>query len=184
MASGKPEPRVARNAARPLTPAEQMLAVSIFGDRIDYGRVQVRRRSFFPFRLQAREVAMAPNGHLYFHPDSPLYRDCFADCGQASLQGLFIHEMAHVWQYQQGHRVWLRGGLEQLSRVPYDYQLAAGKRLAQYRLEQQAEIIRHYFYLLYQPAQAAQTGLAAADLPRYEAALDGFLRESSRQQQG
>lgn len=163
---------------RPLSAAERQLAASIFADRIDYARVQVRRRSFFPLGLQSRAIAMAPNGHLYFHPQSPLYRDCFADCAEGSLQGLFIHEMAHVWQHQQGQRVWIWAGLEQLSRKPYRYQLKPGQALAQYGLEQQAEILRHYFYLKQHPAQAAKLGLFAADLPRYQDTLMEFLEHT------
>ncbi|MEK8089373.1 hypothetical protein [Thermithiobacillus plumbiphilus] len=163
---------------RPLSAAERRLAASIFADRIDYARVQVRRRSFFPLGLQSRTTAMAPNGHLYFHPQSPLYRECFAECAQGSLQGLFIHEMAHVWQHQQGQRVWIWAGLEQLSRDPYGYRLKPGKSLAQYGLEQQAEILRHYFYLRQIPAQAAKMGLSAADLPPYQDTLQAFLEHT------
>ena len=51
--------------------------------------------------------------------------------------------MVHVWQHQQG--VFLP-----LARHPfcrYSYQLRAGKTFAEYGIEQQAEIVSHYFLL-------------------------------------
>jgi hypothetical protein len=87
---------------------------------------------------------MAPCGHIHFHPQSPVYRDDFAD-EPLPLQGFFIHELAHVWQAQQRGRFYLV-----LRRHPfcrYSYRLRPGWKLADYGLEQQAEIIRHAFLL-------------------------------------
>ncbi len=85
--------------SRPLTPAETALAASVFGDAIDCASVEVRNRKWIFF--QPRRTTMAPLGHIHFHPGGGLYRE---DFGQAPLdaQGLFIHEMAHVWQHQKG----------------------------------------------------------------------------------
>lgn len=85
---------------------------------------------------------MAPLGHLHFHPHGEHYCDDFRT---ASLdrQGLFIHELVHVWQHQQGLFLPLR-------RWPfsrYTYELKPGKPLASYGIEQQAEIVRHAFLL-------------------------------------
>lgn len=85
---------------------------------------------------------MAPSGHLHFHPRGQTYCDDFST---ASLdrQGLFIHEMAHVWQHQRDIFLPLR-------RLPfsrYGYELKPGKPLAAYGIEQQAEIVRHAFLL-------------------------------------
>jgi len=83
---------------------------------------------------------MAPCGHIHFHPECSRYSDDFASEGPA-LAGLFVHEMAHVWQSQHRGRLWLP-----LMRHPfcrYDYRLAPGKPLTRYGIEQQAEIVRH-----------------------------------------
>lgn len=127
---------------RPLTSAEIALASSMFASAIDYAKVTVRRRKWFA--LQPVRTVMAPCGHLHFHPDADCYRD---DFGHASLafQGLFIHEMTHVWQAQSKGRFYLP-----LHRHPfcqYDYTLRPGWDLARYGLEQQAEIVRHAFLL-------------------------------------
>ena len=87
---------------------------------------------------------MAPCGHLHFHPRSPLYLDDFSK-GSPGLQGLFIHEMVHVWQTQNRGRWYLP-----LMRHPfcrYDYALRPGWSLERYGIEQQAEIVRHAFLL-------------------------------------
>ena len=87
---------------------------------------------------------MAPTGHLHFHPHSPRYCDDFS-AADISLQGLFIHEMTHVWQAQTRGRWYLP-----LLRHPfcrYDYALRPGWPLARYGIEQQAEIVRHAFLL-------------------------------------
>jgi hypothetical protein len=123
-----------------LTPGEIALARSVFGEAIDYARVRVRRRKWFPF--QPRKIAMAPNGSIHFHPESPSYCDDFSTAGLGS-QGFFIHEMTHVWQHQSGLFLPLRR--HPFSR--YEYRLVAGRPLTHYGIEQQAEIVRHAFLL-------------------------------------
>jgi len=126
--------------ARPLTSGEVELARSMFGDAIDYPRVRLVRRRWWP--LQPRGIVMAPSGNIHFHPDSELWRDDFA-LAALSLQGLFVHEMTHVWQSQRHGRFYLP-----LMRHPfcrYSYQLVEGQHFAGYGLEQQAEIVRHRF---------------------------------------
>lgn len=85
---------------------------------------------------------MAPRGHIHFHPGSALYCDDFAKA-PLSAQGLFIHELAHVWQHQKGIFLPLRR--HPFSR--YTYSLRPGAPLASYGIEQQAEIVRHAFLL-------------------------------------
>jgi hypothetical protein len=125
---------------RALTPAERALARGMFGDAIDLDRVTIRQRRWMPF--QPRSVTMAPRGHIHFHPGGDSYRACF---GAASLamQAHLIHELVHVWQYQQGINLILR-------RHPfcrYSYTVKPGWPLARYGIEQQAEIVRHVFLL-------------------------------------
>jgi hypothetical protein len=114
----------------------------VFGNAVDCGSVRIRRRRWHP--LQPRNITMAPCGHIHFHPDSPAYREDFAQADLAS-QGFFIHEMTHVWQTQTRGPLYLP-----LLRHPfcrYGYQLRPGWPLTRYGLEQQAEIIRHAFLL-------------------------------------
>ncbi len=124
----------------PLTAGEIELARSVFGDAIDYGRVRLVRRKWWPF--QPKGIVMAPTGNIHFHPDSPLWSEDFSK-ERLSLQGLFIHEMTHVWQAQTRGRFYLP-----LMRHPfcrYGYELVEGRPFDRYGLEQQAEIVRHRF---------------------------------------
>ncbi len=152
---------------RDLTAGERHLAASVYGQAIDLDRVEIRRRRWFPF--QPREVAMAPMGHIHFHPQGSLYSDDFS-AGGIGAQGLFIHEMAHVWQAQRGGR-WLLP----LIRHPfcrYAYDFVPGKPFARYGIEQQAEIVRHAFLL-----RRGHAVPGKPDWPTYEALLP-FSRSS------
>jgi len=126
--------------SRPLTTGEIELARSVFGDAIDYDRVRLVRRRWWPF--QPKGIVMAPTGNIHFHPDSPLWSEDFSR-ERLSLQGLFIHEMTHVWQSQTRGRFYLV-----LMRHPfcrYSYELVEGRPFHSYGLEQQAEMVRHRF---------------------------------------
>ncbi len=101
---------------------------------------------------------MAPNGHVHFHPRSSAYCDDFAGA-DFELQGLFIHEMVHVWQTQK-HGYWYLPLCRPFSRR-YDYALKPGWPLERYGIEQQAEIVRHAF-LLRHGGMAAHPGDPAA----------------------
>ena len=143
--------------SRPLTDGEIALARGMFGDAIDYGRVRLVRRRWWPF--QPKGVVMAPSGHIHFHPGSPLWSEDFSR-ERLTLQGLFIHEMTHVWQAQAKGRFYLV-----LMRHPfcrYRYDLVEGRPFDRYGLEQQAELVRHRFL--------ADRGQPVARLP-----ADGFL---------
>jgi hypothetical protein len=125
---------------RSLTPGEIDIARSIFGDAIDYAKVQLVKGKWWP--LQPRNAAMAPNGNIYFHPHAGGWSEDFSK-EALGRQGFFIHEMTHVWQAQHGGTLFLP-----LMRHPfcrYSYKLKAGKPFDRYGLEQQAEIVRHRF---------------------------------------
>ena len=125
---------------RSLTEGEIALARSVFGDSIDYSKVSLFRRKWWPF--QPRNSAMAPMGNIYFHPNGGAWSDDFSKEG-LSRQAFFIHEMTHVWQAQVKGRFYLP-----LMRHPfcrYSYDLKPGRPFGRYGLEQQAEIVAHRF---------------------------------------
>ncbi len=130
----------------------------MFGDGIDYAKVTIRRRKWFPFH--PRRVTMAPRGHIHFHPQGSSYCEDFAFASLAA-KGHFIHEMVHVWQVQTRGDWYLV-----LRRHPwcrYDYAIRPGWTLTRYGIEQQAEIVRHAF-MLRNGARIA----GAPDLATYE----------------
>jgi len=114
----------------------------VFGCVVDYAKVTIRRRKWFPF--QPRRITMAPRGHLHFHPLGEAYCDDFS-LVSPQRQGLFIHEMTHVWQTQTKGDWYLI--LHRRPWATYKYALRPGWKLEQYGIEQQAEIVRHAFLL-------------------------------------
>jgi hypothetical protein len=125
---------------RALTGGERKILASIFGDAIDPDPVRIYRRKWWPF--QPRNTLMAPCGHLHVPAKSDLWSDDYA-AEDAKLQGLFVHEMTHVWQAQAKGRFYLP-----LMRHPfcrYEYALEKGRPFSWYGIEQQAEIVRHAF---------------------------------------
>ena len=138
--------------ARPLTEGDIAMSRTMFGDTINYTQVRLVRSKWWPF--QPRGVVMAPTGNIHFHPDDPNWSEDFAGAG-LSLQGLFVHEMTHVWQTQKHGRFYLP-----LMRHPfcrYAYNFEPGRRFGLYGLEQQAELVRHAFM--------AKAGRPAAGAP-------------------
>ena len=134
------QPRIMRNISRPLTQGELALAAAMFGDAIDYERVRIHRRKWFPFH--PRRVVMAPDGHIWVHPKGDQWSSDYA-AAPLALQGLFIHEMTHVWQAQTRGRWYLVLMRHPFCRYRYDF--VPGRPLERYGLEQQAEIVRHVF---------------------------------------
>ena len=126
--------------ARKLTSGEHELAASIFGQAIDLGTVELRRKTWWPF--QPRDVVMAPCGHLHFHPRGSLWRDDFS-LADVVLRGLLVHELCHVWQSQRGIFLPLR----RLPFARYAYTLVPGKSFVSYGIEQQAEIARNTYLI-------------------------------------
>ena len=125
---------------RSLTSGEIALARSIFGDAIDYEKVKLKLGKWWPFH--PRGAAMAPMGHIYFHPEGGGWSEDFS-AEPLLRQAFFIHEMTHVWQTQAMGKFYLP-----LMRHPfcrYRYRLDPAKPFHRYGLEQQAEIVAHRF---------------------------------------
>lgn len=127
---------------RRLTLGEIRLASNIFGSSIQYHRIWVHCDSYLPFGLQGKRVGMAPNGEMYFRKET--YQQDFS-ATHPRVQHFFLHEFAHVWQHQHGMWVRTRGLFSW--NASYRYTLNERRRLADYGMEQQAQIIADYFLL-------------------------------------
>ncbi|MCW3798811.1 vgr related protein [Sphingomonas sp. BN140010] len=147
-------------SARFLTGGEVELARTMFGEAVDYSAVHLVRGKWWPF--QPKGIVMAPTGNIHFHPQDPNWSDDFSR-ERSGLQGLFVHEMTHVWQTQTRGRWYLP-----LMRHPfcrYAYRIKDGQRFDRYGLEQQAEIVRHRFLAARGALVPDQVRLAALELP-------------------
>src|SRR6185312_5177574 len=133
--------------SRPLTSGEIALARKTFGNSIDYTTVKIHNHPFMP--LQPQESGMTPNGEIYI-------RGCYSKDYAAediSLRGFFLHEMTHVWQYQNKilHPVLAAAELNLKHKfnyaASYDFLLDSKKDFINYGMEQQAAIIQQYYLL-------------------------------------
>jgi len=134
---------------RPLTEGELALVRPIFKTSIDYAKVRVIHGRYAPF--QPGDVCMTPRGKIYCPGDN--YHDDFsaADVPMFDQSG-FVHEMTHVWQYENGTDL-LAAGIEAFNRTGgdytsiYSYQLEPVRDLTTYGFEQQAAIVEDWFVL-------------------------------------
>ena len=129
---------MAATDVRPLAAGERAIAATIFGAALDPEPVRLHRAKWF--RWQPARVTMAPDGDIWFHPDSGLWCDDFA-AAPLPCRALFVHELTHVWQVQSGLNLLVR----RLPFARYRYRLRAGKPLTAYGIEQQASIVEHAY---------------------------------------
>jgi hypothetical protein len=130
---------------RGLTAGERALLAPLFRDSVDYHAVRIVRGRAFPLQgprtlVTIRDVVYAPR---------EVYCDDFA-YADLDRQAVLVHEVAHVWQHQNGIAVF-SGAVRALvasggrySRAYY-YDLVPGRDLIEYGVEQQAMILEHYF---------------------------------------
>ena len=91
---------------------------------------------------------MTPNGNIY--APGATYRNDYA-AEALNYRELFVHELAHVWQYQTGIlNPKLSGIFEFVKtgfdyRKAYDYVLKSGRDLIEYGMEQQAAMIADFY---------------------------------------
>ncbi|TFW13864.1 hypothetical protein E4L96_19015 [Massilia arenosa] len=130
--------------ARYLTPGEIKMASSIFKFSIDYSLVRVHDEEYLWFGMQPDNAAITPDGQIYVGQDS--YRPDYSTCPEYYLRRLFMHEMMHVWQYQMGYWVKLRGAVR--IGLDYSYELGTHRDLSEYNMEAQGDILADYFALM------------------------------------
>ena len=121
---------------RRLTSGEGALAAEMFGSALDPSRVRVLalpvwNRAFvagpglmvWPARIAWRDFSQAPLG----------------------LQGVFVHELTHVWQAQNGVSLLIAKLRAGDSEAAYAYDAAGAADFLQLNIEQQAMVVQHAF---------------------------------------
>lgn len=168
-----------KGEARALTQGEIEMCRRVFADAIDYTKPRVHNREYLWFGLQPDNTAMAPNGNIYFNPK--YFSEDFSDPGDPQNQWWFMHEMTHVWQHQLGYPVKWRGALR--VGLGYEYVLAEDRKLSDYNMEAQGNILADYFALcvLRNPYAMRQADYRnRPDAPElYKKVLAEFLRDPS-----
>ncbi|AZN35135.1 zinc protease [Iodobacter ciconiae] len=142
--------------SRPLTAGEIALAKLVFKDSINYALVKIHRGGLFGQPTKTG-IAMTPNGEIYMPNTENGYKPDFSTERERDKVWL-IHELTHVWQYQLGYDVKfyamdikLRGGYDGAAPA-YHYDLEGedtGKVIEQFNMEQQGQLIAHYFDAVY-----------------------------------
>lgn len=122
---------------RRLTPGEQALAAEVFGAGLDAGRVRI-------LAVPWRRAFVAGPG-LIGWPAARLPADIAAPDVPLRVQAVFVHELTHVWQAQNGVRLLLAKIKAGDSAASYAYDLERGPGFLAMNIEQQAMVVEHAF---------------------------------------
>lgn len=165
------EVKTVEEDARGLTAGEIAMARLIFKDSINYSKVKVHNGESLWFGMQPDDTAMIPNGELYFNKN--YFQEDFSAASKAN-QHWFMHEMVHVWQYQLDYPVKTRGAIR--IGLDYNYALDSIKRLGDFNMEAQGDVLADYWALKYQtkPPVTMQPK-HAKNFILYEQVLHDFL---------
>jgi len=159
----------ATTRSRPLSGPEVQYAKDIFKDSIDYSQITITRDSM----LSAGAPRTIGNT-IHLRSDWGHFKNDTMDLTQHGLETL-IHEMGHVWQYQNGglayipeslwaqFKVWVKG---KSRNAAYDWRAAhaAGLPWEKWNPEQQAEAIEDYNKLLRKSKDGTATVPELAEL--------------------
>lgn len=132
---------------RYLTDNEVQLAYKVFGNQLNYSAIQVLNTPYLPW--QPVGLFMAPVGKIFVNPEN--YKEDYS-LESLAYQCTFIHELTHIYQYQQHINVLFKGALLQIAYYlsfqnynPYHYSFIPQKSFWDYNIEQQGDIARDIF---------------------------------------
>jgi hypothetical protein len=145
---------------RRLTAAEQALGREMFGDGLELDRLRI-----LAVPLWRRAFVAGPQ--LMIWPAAALPADFGAS--PLPLQGVFIHELTHVWQAQRGVGLLAAKLKAGDSARAYAYDLTVQGDFAALNIEQQAMVVEHAFL-------SARGGLAPHPPDLYAQASLGWRR--------
>ena len=180
---------------RDLTPGERTMLSETFNNSVNYDKVRVHHSAFGDVLRRITRADMVTYGSLIItNSDTPDYS---AKEVPFMPRYSFTHEMAHVWQNQNGvsekfsqlvarQKIKIPGA-EQLS--TYQYRLKPAKDLTDFNVEQQASIVTDYNFLvkppeifkidLQSPLDADAFASPEQRKAAYEATLKNFLADPS-----
>jgi len=126
--------------ARPLHQWEIELAKTVFGDQINYRRVRIDEYAM----LGPRQIRFCYVSFNIINSWGPM------------LNSLLLHEMTHIWQYQNMGAVYIPRALKaQYSNAGYNYggvsnlkaHLLKNEGIFSFNLEQQGDIVADYYLI-------------------------------------
>lgn len=163
---------------RGLTGGEVAMLRQVFGSAVDYGSVKLHNHGYWMLLgFQPDNTATAPNGEIYLPGE--LFSPDFSLEGLGD-QHLLVHEMTHVWQYQLGYPI--KRVRTPRPNMSYAYTLNPQKRLCDYNMEAQGNLIADYFLLQFRNAKRELSESRYAFMqgdpkPLYQTVLRDFLAD-------
>lgn len=142
---------------RRLTVGEQIIAHEVFGSGIDPSKVRIFALPWWP-------RAFVAGSRLIVWPARSALLDFADPAAPLGLTAVFVHELTHVWQAQNGVNLLIAKLKAGDRAATYAYDLAAAPDFAQLNIEQQAMVVQHAFVL-------RRGGRAPFDAPAYAAVL-------------
>jgi len=170
---------VAWGASRALTAAEIDLARTIYKGNIVYPQtgVDYGKYAFAGIRFQPTGREMTPDGII--HTGGETIKDYTVSgakpnwpYGLLRQKGIVIHELCHVWQYQQSGSLVLRGLYRNYNYAGPNFGSLA---FSDYGIEQQAQMTEDYFYLRNGDSSSSTIPAPVPRLATYEKILP-FLK--------
>ena len=129
---------------RKLNNNEVQILKSLYFNEIDYDKVRLTNQHLFSHLLKRYNGIVFDNTVVFTKKS---YKDDFSI--NTGSMALLIHEMCHVWQYQNLNYRWIKAGIEHIKfgKSTYKYNITDHKKLTDFRFEQQGEIMADYFRL-------------------------------------
>ncbi len=114
----------------------------LYFKEVDYDKVIITTEHLFSKLLRGYSGIVFDNTIVFTKKS---YRDDFSKT--TSDMALLVHEMCHVWQYQNLNYRWYKAGVEHVKygKSTYLYNISEHKRLTDFRFEQQGEVMADYF---------------------------------------
>ena len=127
---------------RKLTNKETELLKLIYHDEVDYKKVKISNKHLFSYLLR-KFSGITFGNKIIFTKKS--YRSDFSE--SISDSALLVHEICHVWQYQNSGYWWFKAMLEHIrfGKNVYKYEISENKYFNNFRFEQQGEIMADYY---------------------------------------
>ncbi|HEY9218378.1 MAG TPA: hypothetical protein VIO94_10035, partial [Phenylobacterium sp.] len=123
---------------RRLTEGERTLAREMFGSEIAPRRIRI-------LTIPAWRRAFVAGPTLMVWPARALPADFSAADVPLSTQSIFVHELTHVWQAQNGINLLVAKLRAGDSPNAYAYDLSYGPAFSELNIEQQAMVVQHAF---------------------------------------
>ncbi|MCD4665013.1 MAG: hypothetical protein K8R68_07050 [Bacteroidales bacterium] len=129
---------------RKLTTNELRILKSIFYVDVEYSKVKLTNQHLFSYLLKKYSAIVFDNTIVF---SKLAYKNDFSI--NTGSMALLVHEICHIWQYQNLNYRWIKAGIEHLKfgKSTYSYNIADHKKLTDYRFEQQGEIMADYYKL-------------------------------------